>query len=60
MSSSVRMPPPTCTGMATAWQIVLHDLPVSPCSQRGVQVDHVQPPGALLLEALGHFTGSSA
>ena len=53
MSSSVRMPPPTWTGMATAWQICRNDLAVVALPQRRVQVDDVQPAGALLLEPHG-------
>ena len=51
ISSSVRTPPPICTGITTAAADVAHHLAVVPVLERGVEVDHVQPARALLLEA---------
>ena len=41
---------PPATGIATAWQIVGHDLAVVALAERRVQVHDVQPARALLLE----------
>ena len=53
-------PPPSCTGIATLRQIVLHDLAVRAVAARGVEVDDVQPAGPSASNRFATSTGSSS
>ena len=54
IEARVRTPPPSCTGIETAPRMLADRLAIDrPALDRAVQVDHVQPGKALLLEQGG-------